>query len=115
MNNDIKILNIELRTWYSLTNFEDHFELYAPDIFQTAICVVSFTFVCWFDPKLYWSIGRTNCWYYSTNEPLWDQQISPINWYVLFSGKNQNIVHVYMYISNDHFCIITACVNTFVE
>ena len=29
MNNDIKSFNIELRIWYSLTSFEDHFGLHA--------------------------------------------------------------------------------------
>ena len=29
MNNDIKFLDIEWRTWYSLTYFEDHFGLRA--------------------------------------------------------------------------------------
>ena len=33
MNNNIKFLNIEWRTWYSLTNFEDHFGLHASVIF----------------------------------------------------------------------------------
>ena len=33
MNNDIKFLNTEWRTQYSLTNFEDHFGLHAPVIF----------------------------------------------------------------------------------
>ena len=33
MNNDIKFLNIESRTRYSLTTFEDHFELHALAIF----------------------------------------------------------------------------------
>ena len=30
MNNDIKFFNIEWRTWYSLTNFEEHFGLILP-------------------------------------------------------------------------------------
>ena len=33
MNNDIEVLNIEWRTWYSLTNFEDHFGLHASVVF----------------------------------------------------------------------------------
>ena len=33
MNNDLKFLNIELRTPYPLTNFEDHFGLRASIIF----------------------------------------------------------------------------------
>ena len=34
MNNDIKFLNTEQRTRYSLTNFEDHFGLHASFIFR---------------------------------------------------------------------------------
>ena len=34
MNNDIKFLDIESRTRYSLTTFEDHFELHALAIFR---------------------------------------------------------------------------------
>ena len=34
MNNDIRFLNIEWRTWNSLTNFEDHFGLHASVIFR---------------------------------------------------------------------------------
>ena len=33
MNNDIKFPKMEWRTQYSLTNFEDHFELHASVIF----------------------------------------------------------------------------------
>ena len=36
MNNDIKFLNVERRTRYSLTNFEDHFGLQATVIFSDA-------------------------------------------------------------------------------
>ena len=68
---DIKFLNIEWRTLYSLTNFEDHFGLHASVIFLTPICVVSATFVCWLAPKLQWSIGRTNCLYYSARGDLY--------------------------------------------
>ena len=34
MNDDIKFLNIEWRTQYSLTNFEDHFGLHNSIIFR---------------------------------------------------------------------------------
>ena len=34
MNKDIKFLNIEWRTWFSLTNFEDHSQLLASVIFR---------------------------------------------------------------------------------
>ena len=34
MNNDMKFLNIEWRTRYFLTNFEDHVELHAPVNFK---------------------------------------------------------------------------------
>ena len=34
MNNDIKFLNTECETWYSLTSFEDHFGIYTPVIFR---------------------------------------------------------------------------------
>ena len=75
MNNDIKFLNIEWRTWYSRTNFEDHFGLHASVIFYTPICVVSFTFVGCFDRKLKWLIGRIDCLYYSTRVDLYSHQI----------------------------------------
>ena len=73
MNNDIKFLNIE-RTWYSLTNFEGHFGLHA-SVFLDPISMTSGTFVCCFDPKVQWSIGRTNCLYYSTRVDLHSHQI----------------------------------------
>ena len=53
MNIDIKFLNIEWRTRYSLTKFEDHFELHASVIFLDPVCVLSGSFVCCADPKLY--------------------------------------------------------------
>ena len=34
MNNNIKFLNTDRRTRYSLTNFEDHFGVHAPIIFR---------------------------------------------------------------------------------
>ena len=34
MNNDIKFLNIEWRTWYSLTNIDDRFGLHDPVNFR---------------------------------------------------------------------------------
>ena len=34
MDNDIRFVNIEWKTRYSLTNFEDHFGLYASGIFR---------------------------------------------------------------------------------
>ena len=34
VNNDIKFLNIEWRTWYSLTDFGDHFGLHGSVIFR---------------------------------------------------------------------------------
>ena len=37
--------------------------------------MISFTFVCWFDPKLYRSFGRTSCLYTSTRINLYSQQI----------------------------------------
>ena len=46
------------------------FELHPSIIFQNPICVVSSTFVGSSDPKPYWSIGRTNCLYYSTRVDL---------------------------------------------
>ena len=44
-------------------------------------CVVSGTFVCCSDPKLSWSIGRTNCLYHSTRVDLFSHKI-------LFDGPN---------------------------
>ena len=45
MNNDIKFLNIEWRTLYPLTNFEDRFGLCAPVIIlDSNIC--GFLFIC---------------------------------------------------------------------
>ena len=45
MNSDIKFLNIEWRTTYPLTNFEDRFGLHAPVIFwDSNMCV--FLFIC---------------------------------------------------------------------
>ena len=53
MNNVIKFRNIEWRTRYSLTNFEDHFGLHAlVHFFFHSPCVVSFAFVYWCNPKL---------------------------------------------------------------
>ena len=75
MNNDIKCLNIEIRTRYSLSKFEDHFELHASVISFNLICVVSGIFMGWFDTKLYCSVGRTNCLYYSTRVDLYIRQI----------------------------------------
>ena len=43
--------------------------------FYTPICVVFFTFICCFNPKLQWSIGRANCLYYSTRVDLYSHQI----------------------------------------
>ena len=51
------------------------FGLHASVIFYTQICVVSNTFVGSCDPKLYWSISRTNCLYYSTRVDLYSYQI----------------------------------------
>ena len=45
MNNDVKFLNIEWRTLYSLTNFLDHFGLHSYFLDPNIICVVSGTFV----------------------------------------------------------------------
>ena len=39
------------------------------------MCVGSFTFVCCFDPKLKWSIGRTNCLYHSSRLDMYSNQI----------------------------------------
>ena len=45
MNNDIKFLNIEWRTPYPLTNFEDHFGLHASVIsLDSNMC--DFLFIC---------------------------------------------------------------------
>ena len=52
MNNDLKFLNIEWRTQYSHTNFDEHFGLHASVISYTPVCVVYCTFVCWLVPKL---------------------------------------------------------------
>ena len=46
MSNDIKFLNIEWRTQYYLTNFEDHFGLHASVIFLRPQYV-------WFPSHLY--------------------------------------------------------------
>ena len=67
MNNNIKFIHTEWRTRHSLTNFEDHFYECMPQLFfRPQKCVVSGPCVCCFDLKLYWSIHRTNCLYYST-------------------------------------------------
>ena len=34
MNNDIKFVNVEWRTWYSLTNFEDRFRVHVSLIYE---------------------------------------------------------------------------------
>ena len=73
MNNDIEFLNIEWRTRYFFTNYEDRFWIACPSYFYTPICVVSGTFVCRFDPKLQWLIGRTNL-YYSTGVDLYSHK-----------------------------------------
>ena len=52
MKNAIKFLNIERITRQSLTNFGDHFGLHASVMFYTPLCVISFTCVYWYDPKL---------------------------------------------------------------
>ena len=75
MNNHIIFLSVEWRTRYSFTNFEDSFGLRASVIFLTPISVVAFIFVCLFDSKLLWWIGRTNCWYYYTRVDLYSHQI----------------------------------------
>ena len=48
------------------------------------ICVVSCSLGHWLDPKLLWSIGRTNCSYYSTRVDLYSHQIL-LSGYVLAS------------------------------
>ena len=48
-------------------------------LFLTQICVVYNTFVCWFDPKLWWSIAKINCLYYSIRVDLYSHQIIFIN------------------------------------
>ena len=46
MNNDIKFPNIEWRTRYSLTNFEDHFGLHASVIFRLQyVCFLAHLYV----------------------------------------------------------------------
>ena len=74
MNINIKFLNIEWRTPYPLTNFEDRFGLRASIIFVTPICVVSCSFVHRLAPKLQWSIYGTNS-YHSTRVDLYNHQI----------------------------------------
>ena len=74
MNNDITFLKIEWRTRYSLTNFEDHFGLHTSVIFSTQYVLFP-SREYWCDPKLYWSIGRTNCLYYSIRVDLYSHQI----------------------------------------
>ena len=49
MNNDIKSINIEWRTPYPLTNFEDHFGLRASVIFLYSVDSVDI----WFPVHLY--------------------------------------------------------------
>ena len=71
--------------------------------FWKPICVVSGTSVCCFDPKLYWSIGRTKCSYYSTRVDLYSHQILLITdqqvmaWchkFNMMTSSNGNIFHV---------------------
>ena len=57
MNNDIKFLNIEWRTPYPLTNFEDRFGLRASVIILDSNLCVSCSFVHCQTPKLLWSIS----------------------------------------------------------
>ena len=45
-----------------------------PQLFSTPICVVSNTFVGSCDPKLSWSISRTNCLIHSTRVNLYSHQ-----------------------------------------
>ena len=78
MNNDIKFLNREWRTRYSLTNFEDHFWIASLSYFlDPNMCGFQYIWkVIWSpsDTKLQWSIGRTNCLHYSTRVDLYCHQ-----------------------------------------
>ena len=70
MNNDSKFLNTEWRTWYSLTNFEDHFGLHTSGVFLNPnMC--GFLYMC----MLLGSQSRTNCLYHSTRLDLYSHQI----------------------------------------
>ena len=53
-------LGLNVLTRYSVTHFEDHFWIACLSYFLDPICVVSRTFTGSSDPKLQWSIGRTN-------------------------------------------------------
>ena len=69
--------------------------------FQTPICVVSFTFICCFDPKLLWSISRTNSLYYSTRVDLYSHHILLLNY---VNNRNphtleNNTLYVYFRVS----------------
>ena len=57
------------------SNFEDHFWIACLCYYQTPICVISNTFVGSRDPKLQWSISRTNCLYHSTRVELYSHQM----------------------------------------
>ena len=76
MNNDIKFLNMERRTWYSFTNFEDQLDCMLQLFFRPQFV--------WFPSHLCIGvipnssgqlIGRTNYLYYSTGVDLYSRQI----------------------------------------
>ena len=77
---DIKYINIEWRTRYSLTNFEDHFGLHASVIFlDPNMC--DFLHIC----MLAWSqilmVNWQNYLYYSIRVDLYNHQIlNPMRW-----------------------------------
>ena len=62
MNSDIKILNIEWGTQYSITNFEDHVELHASVIIlDPQYLWLVYLYILYLICK--WLIGGTNCLY----------------------------------------------------
>ena len=74
MNNDIKFLDIEWRTPYPLTNFEDRFGLH-----DSAIILDSnmrgFLFICTLANSHTLVVNWQNCSYYSTGVDLYSHQI----------------------------------------